>query len=154
MARLSDIIENFIKELIDEADKQYIEIQRNELANAFKCAPSQINYVLETRFTIDRGYIIESKRGGGGYIKIYKASLSYDWLDEIVDSIGDNLSESKARFYIDTLLEHEIITHREASIMKSVLNDRILPLQQSEKSILRAILFKTMLIELSRSKQI
>lgn len=154
MARLSDIIENFIKELIEEADKQYIEIQRNELANVFKCAPSQINYVLETRFTIDRGYIIESKRGGGGYIKIYKTPLSHNWLDEIVDSIGDNLSESKARFYIDTLLEHKIITHREASLMKSIFNDRILPLQQSEKNILRAILFKAMLIELSRSNQV
>jgi len=152
MARLSDIIESFIKELMNDDDKQFVEIQRNELANTFKCAPSQINYVLETRFTIDRGYIIESKRGGGGYIKIYKASLPKEWVYEIIENIGNSLSEGKAKNYIDALLEHKFITEREAAIMKSVLNDRILPLNQEEKNVLKAILLKSMIMELFKNQ--
>ena len=72
MARMSDIIEDFIKQLINETDGS-IEIQRNELANYFKCVPSQINYVIDTRFTTERGYYVESRRGGGGYIKIQRS---------------------------------------------------------------------------------
>ena len=70
MARLSDIIENFIKAVLSENGGQQVQIQRNELAGQFRCAPSQINYVLTTRFTYDKGYVIESRRGGGGYIII------------------------------------------------------------------------------------
>ncbi|MBE3593279.1 MAG: CtsR family transcriptional regulator [Thermoanaerobacter sp.] len=152
MARLSDLIENFIKELMEEAGKHYVEIQRNELANVFNCAPSQINYVLETRFTIDRGYIIESKRGGGGYIKIYKTSISNNWINKIIENVGDNISESKARYYIDALLDHNIITTREAALMKAVVNDKILPFSQEDKNMLRALLLKAMLMEIARNK--
>jgi len=152
MARLSDLIENFIKELMEEAGKHYVEIQRNELANVFNCAPSQINYVLETRFTIDRGYIIESKRGGGGYIKIYKTSISNNWINKIIENIGDNISESKARYYIDALLDHNIITSREAALMKAVVNDKILSFSQEDKNMLRALLLKAMLMEIARNK--
>ena len=152
MARLSDLIENFIKELMEEAGKHYVEIQRNELANVFNCAPSQINYVLETRFTIDRGYIIESKRGGGGYIKIYKTSISNNWINKIIENIGDNISESKARYYIDALLDHNIITSREAALMKAVVNDKILPFSQEDNNMLRALLLKAMLMEIARNK--
>jgi len=70
MARLSDIIEDFIKDMLQNTQKSQLEIKRNELANYFGCAPSQINYVLTTRFTVDKGYYIESKRGGGGHILI------------------------------------------------------------------------------------
>ena len=68
MARLSDIIESFIKEMLNENGGDQVQIQRNELADQFRCAPSQINYVLTTRFTSDKGYVIESRRGGGGHI--------------------------------------------------------------------------------------
>ncbi|SNX54333.1 transcriptional regulator CtsR [Thermoanaerobacterium sp. RBIITD] len=149
MARLSDLIEDFIKSLIDEADKEYIEIQRNELANIFNCAPSQINYVLETRFNLSNGYIIESRRGGGGYIKIIKKPVSKDWASQLIDNIGDNITESRSRLYIDTLFEHNLITEREAAMMRAVLNEKILPVAQYEKPILRAILLKVMLAELS-----
>ena len=70
MARLSDVIEDFIKQMFNENDENVIFIQRNELADQFRCAPSQINYVLTTRFTYEKGYLIESKRGGGGHIAI------------------------------------------------------------------------------------
>ena len=70
MAQLSDSIERFIKELMEEGSQ--IEVRRNELAQHFGCAPSQINYVLATRFSVDHGYIIESRRGGGGYVRIVR----------------------------------------------------------------------------------
>ena len=74
MARLSDMIEEFIKALLEESNGQ-LELQRNELADYFECAPSQINYVLATRFSLDRGYYIESRRGGGGYIRIIRLDM-------------------------------------------------------------------------------
>jgi Firmicute transcriptional repressor of class III stress genes (CtsR). len=151
MARLSDLIEDFIKSLIEEAEEEYVEIKRNELANIFNCAPSQINYVLETRFNLSNGYIIESRRGGGGYIKIIKRPVSKDWMSKLISDIGDNITENKSRLYIDTLLEHNLITEREAALMKSVLNEKILPVSQYEKPILRAILLKVMLAELSNN---
>lgn len=75
MPRLSNIIEEFIKELLEETEDGIVEIQRNELADYFDCAPSQINYVLTTRFTPYMGYYVESRRGGGGYIKIVKVGI-------------------------------------------------------------------------------
>ena len=77
MARLSDMIEDFINALLNESDGQ-LELQRNELADYFECAPSQINYVLATRFSVDRGYYIESRRGGGGYIRIIRLDIDDD----------------------------------------------------------------------------
>ena len=74
MARISDIIAQFINDMIEEEEDKEVIIQRNELADKFNCAPSQINYVLMTRFTIDRGYYIDSKKGGGGYVQITKIS--------------------------------------------------------------------------------
>ncbi|QSZ28443.1 CtsR family transcriptional regulator [Aceticella autotrophica] len=149
MAKLSDLIEDFLKKLINEADEEYIEIQRNALANIFKCAPSQINYVLETRFDINNGYVIESRRGSGGYIKIIKKPISKEWVSDIIESIGDSITESKSRMYIDTLYNHNLITDREAKLMKVVLNDKILSVPQYKKPILRAMLFKVMLTELA-----
>ncbi|MDI6604446.1 MAG: CtsR family transcriptional regulator [Thermoanaerobacteraceae bacterium] len=149
MAKLSDLIEDFLKKLINEADEEYIEIQRNALANIFKCAPSQINYVLETRFDIDNGYVIESRRGSGGYIKIIKKPISKEWVSDIIESIGDSITESKSRMYIDTLYNRNLITDREAKLMKVVLNDKILSVPQYKKPILRAMLFKVMLTELA-----
>ena len=149
MAKLSDLIEDFLKKLINEADEEYIEIQRNALANIFKCAPSQINYVLETRFDINNGYVIESRRGNGGYIKIIKKPISKEWVSDIIKSIGDSITESKSRMYIDTLYNRNLITDREAKLMKVVLNDKILSVPQYKKPILRAMLFKVMLTELA-----
>ena len=78
MANLADLIEQFIKESFKEIQGGIVEIQRNEMANQFSCAPSQINYVLTTRFTVEKGYFVESRRGGGGYIRIKKLKISED----------------------------------------------------------------------------
>ena len=72
MRNISDIIENYLKKVLELSDTEIIEIKRGEMADKFQCVPSQINYVINTRFTIERGYLVESKRGGGGYIRITK----------------------------------------------------------------------------------
>lgn len=74
MRNISDIIEQYLKQVIDLSNNNVIEIKRNEIADRFECVPSQINYVINTRFTLERGFVVESKRGGGGYIRIIKSN--------------------------------------------------------------------------------
>lgn len=139
-----------LKKLLEDANNGIIEIQRNELAQYFDCAPSQINYVLTTRFSSDKGYYIESRRGGGGYIKIVKVNINRDKYiqDLILNIIGDSITKSKAYGIIESFLEEDIITERECSIMKVVLSDRTLNSATSDKNIIRADILKNMLLVL------
>lgn len=148
MARLSDIIESFIKEMLERAENNYLEIQRNELANLFNCAPSQINYVLTTRFTVNRGYYIESKRGGGGCIRITKINIDKnDYIKEAIwHNIGDEITQQEGEGYINLFEERGFITEREAKLMKAVINDKTLNLPANIKDIVRSQILKTMLI--------
>lgn len=148
MARLSDIIESFIKEMLEDAEESVLEIQRNELANEFKCAPSQINYVLTTRFTVDRGYYIESKRGGGGCIRIRKVDINKnDYIKNVIwNNIGDEVTQQEAEDYIEVFRERSIITDREAIIMRAAVNDKTIPLSVDLRDRLRAHILKTLLI--------
>lgn len=148
MARLSDIIEDFIKELMEYNQSPEIEIQRNELANYFSCAPSQINYVLTTRFTQDKGYYIESRRGGGGSIKITKISYTNDnsLVELIVQGIGEQITNESANQLIDELYERGIFTQRELIIIKSVLNDRTLSGIIENKNKIRADILKSIIL--------
>jgi transcriptional regulator CtsR len=147
MARLSDIIEAFIKQLFNENRENVIFIQRNELADQFRCAPSQINYVLTTRFTYERGYLIESKRGGGGHISIKQ--LEYDSSNEreklINQSIGDAMTSHNAYALLNHLLESGVIQERECEIMKIAINDRSLT-STDNKNKVRADILKAMMI--------
>ena len=116
--RLSDSIESFIKAMLnDESDE--VELKRNELAEYFQCAPSQINYVLATRFSPDHGYLTESRRGGGGYIRIVRVveSGSQRLMYLINERIGDSLSEEECVRLISQLKEQQIITADEAALM-------------------------------------
>lgn len=146
MARLSDEIEQFIKALLKDTRESEIQIQRNELANYFSCAPSQINYVLTTRFTVDKGYYIESRRGGGGYIVIKR--VEYDVrssLAEIVNErIGDNITYEKGLRIISGLIDSNIITKREAEIIKASINDRALSVFE-DRNRLRADILKSII---------
>lgn len=148
MARLSDLIESFIKEMLEDADESILEIQRNELANTFKCAPSQINYVLTTRFTVNRGYYIESKRGGGGCIRIKKVNIGENgYIKEAIwDNIGDSLTQQEAEDYIEVFRERDILSAKEAVIMKAAINDKTIPLSSDLRDRLRAHILKTLLI--------
>ncbi|NLO82540.1 MAG: CtsR family transcriptional regulator [Clostridiales bacterium] len=148
MARLSDIIEDFIKSLLNESDGQ-LELQRNELADYFECAPSQINYVLATRFSIDRGYYIESRRGGGGYIRIIRLDIDEDdYLMYLLrERIGSRISQQAAEDIIQHMLDKGIIDRRESVIMKSAIQDKAMTaLPANIKDSIRANLMKSMLM--------
>lgn len=150
MARLSDIIEKFIKSMLKEAEDGIIEIQRNELAEHFDCAPSQINYVLTTRFTSERGYYIESRRGGGGYIRLVRASIDEDdYINDLIKNvIGDSLSRTKAYGLIKDFVEEEVLTQREGEIIKAAVSERSLENNEVSNK-LRANILKNILIILT-----
>jgi len=147
MARLSDIIEAFIKQMFNENRDNVIFIQRNELADQFRCAPSQINYVLTTRFSYERGYLIESKRGGGGHIVIKQ--LEYDSSNKreelINQSIGNAMTYHNANALLKDLLESGVIEKREYEIMKIAINDRSL-ISTDNKNKVRADILKGMVM--------
>lgn len=147
MARLSDIIEEFIKELLNESDSSELEIGRNELANQFRCAPSQISYVLTTRFSTESGYYVESRRGGGGYIRIKKIEYENNQgLRKLLEEkIGNSITSDYAYNIIDILEEREIITEREANIMKVVMNDRSLLVASDMRNVVKAQILKSMI---------
>jgi len=153
MAQLSDTIERFIKELM-EGDAQ-IELRRNELAQHFGCAPSQINYVLATRFSVDHGYIIESRRGGGGYIRIVRMRErnSENLLSALIERIGNSIDEESAVAIIAHILERKIITANEARIMRAAVGRNALALPVSAKDVLRASVLSNMIIQAFRNAE-
>lgn len=149
MAKLSDSIEIFLKDSLENTEDNNLRIRRNELADKFNCAPSQINYVLTTRFTYEKGYLIESRRGGGGYIVIKKIvhEVHADRRNIIYDEIGSSITYHNAVAIIDNLFEHNIIDEKTVNLTKIAINDRTL---QNSKNIneIRADIFKAMLMVL------
>ena len=145
---ISDIIENFIIEVIGDSDG--VEISRNELAEHFDCAPSQINYVLCTRFTFDKGFSYVTKRGNGGYVKIVK--LEYDkncYINELICNIITNeISYNRAVSIVDGLTEKNMLDCCIAKIMKSALSDRAIAVPLAVKDMARASILKEMLKEI------
>lgn len=123
--RLSDSIETFIKTLLAE-DEPEVELKRNELAEYFGCAPSQINYVLATRFSPDHGYLIESRRGGGGYIRIVRIvqSGAQQLMYLINERIGDAIGEEEASRLVQQLTEQKLVTAQEAALMRAAMSER------------------------------
>lgn len=150
MASLSDLIEAFIKQMITDTNGS-IELQRNELANQFNCVPSQINYVISTRFTVDRGYYVESRRGGGGHVKIKRINTSIpgNYLMHIVSSMGSRISQQSAEVFINNFVDYEVISEREGFIMKAAVSDKILGgFPMPDRDIVRAALLKNMIMSL------
>lgn len=150
MARLSDLIENFIKQMLETSEQSVLEIQRNELANIFNCAPSQINYVLTTRFTVNRGYYIESRRGGGGCIKITRMEPNEDdYIKSVIwNNIGNQVSQQEGEEYVSVFKSRGIITDREAMLIRCAISDKVLLLPEDVRRSIRAQILKTMLINI------
>lgn len=150
MANLADDIEQFLKQMI--GDEGVAEIQRAMIAAHFGCAPSQINYVLATRFTPERGYLVESRRGGGGYIRIIRLNLGDDGdvHELVVQQIGIELSQDEALGYIHRLREHDIIDDREAAIMQAAIQRETIGLELPVRDIVRANLLKAMILAILR----
>lgn len=129
---ISDMIEKYLKKILSE--QQHIEIRRAEIAERFDVVPSQINYVIKTRFTIQNGYLVKSKRGGGGYIRIEKAQLLEDnqVLDLLIATIGNSLSQHNAISLLQSLYEDKLITKREASLILATVDKNTLKLHDTE----------------------
>jgi transcriptional regulator CtsR len=147
--KLSDLIANMIQQMIAEEDG-IAEIQRNELANRIGCVPSQINYVITSRFTPEQGYIVESRRGGGGYIRITRINFDREQaLMHVINNIGNKLGNESARIFLQNLNRAGYIDDRAALLMRAALSDaayREIP--QEHKDGLRAEIFKRMLVTL------
>lgn len=146
---LSNIIEEFIKEMMSEENGE-IELKRNELATQFGCVPSQINYVISTRFSPERGYIVESRRGGGGYIKITRVTpKAGNMMMHIVNAIGEYLPYRDAVAIVRNCFDYDLITENEAKIIMAAVTEKALPLKQPEQDYVRAGLLKNMLITIA-----
>ena len=145
--KISDVIADFINELLEDDD--YAVIQRNDLAEHFNCVPSQINYVISTRFTPTQGYYVESSRGGGGCIKIRKVNITHsDYLMHIINSIGNSITAKELEIFVNNFLDYNIINEKEAKLIKSATSDKALTLPKETKDEIRAKIFKNMLINL------
>ena len=142
------MIEDFIKKLFTEED-EFIEIQRNDLAEQFNCVPSQINYVIATRFKPSQGYYVESRRGGGGHIRIKKVNISKsNYFMHIINSIGDSLTMQEVDIFISNFLSYQMITETEAKLLKVATTDNVLKLPQPTRDEIRAGIFKNMIVNL------
>ncbi|MBT9283127.1 MAG: CtsR family transcriptional regulator [Hydrogenibacillus schlegelii] len=144
---ISDVIEKHLKELIEASGA--VEIKRVELAEAFRCVPSQINYVIQTRFTVERGYLVESKRGGGGYIRIQKIRpAAASLLKEAYHAVGEAIDERRALDFVDRLQEGEELTSREAAMLRRLVSREVLALPVELRDRLRARLLKAAMLTL------
>ncbi|ACV59747.1 CtsR family transcriptional regulator [Alicyclobacillus acidocaldarius] len=153
-SNISDIIEAYLKRLMEESGLDVIEIQRNELAEQFHCVPSQINYVISTRFTTDHGYIVESKRGGGGYIRIRRVKLDKDHLLwDVLRSLGDEVSQSASEALIERLHRDGWLTDREAALISAMLRREVLALGLPYRDRLRAKLLASALQALAAHRK-
>ena len=153
MANISESIEQFIIATMGSND--CVEISRNSLAEYFSCAPSQINYVLDTRFTVDRGYVKESRRGGGGFIKISKIKNTDTnaYLNGLIlESVGDELSEKRMLQILDKLEMDNLITAKESLLIDTALSDDSLSMPFKIKDKIRAKAFKNILLKLMVNK--
>ena len=122
----SDSIEAYIQALLAQAGMA--ELKRSELADVFQVVPSQINYVIKTRFTESRGYIVESKRGGGGYIRIGKVQFSdhHQMLQDLAANIGETISQQVFNDILEMLFEEKLLTKRETQLLLATTSDEVL----------------------------
>jgi transcriptional regulator CtsR len=150
---ISDFIENYLKKILQQSKSGVVELQRSELAELFQCVPSQINYVISTRFSTDHGYIVESKRGGGGYIRIRQIRLDDDEpLLRIIRSLGNAISQREAEGVIERLRREEIVTDREAVMLKAAVSRESLYVDLPIRDELRARLLTQMLMALAATQ--
>jgi transcriptional regulator CtsR len=144
--KLSDAIADMILDMFDD-DTPTIQIQRNDLAAQLGCVPSQINYVITSRFTPEQGYRIESRRGGGGYIMITRATTKDNAIISLINSIGSEIDEKNARAHIYNLNYQKLVDEKSAKLMLSVVSDNNFKgLPNEIKNRIRAIQLKQMLI--------
>lgn len=155
MRNISDIIEGYLKQVLELGGEGHIEIKRSEIADKFQCVPSQINYVINTRFTAERGYLVESKRGGGGYIRILRVrpNSQIDLIDEVLYQIDGDVSQTKAEDLVYRLIDEQVISKREAKLMLAAVDRSTLELQLPLRDTIRAKIMRAMLTTIKYERQ-
>ena len=145
--RMSDLVAQYIMQMLDEQNGS-AEIQRNELAGNLGCVPSQINYVITSRFTPEQGYIVESRRGGGGYIRISRVKMDRGTaMMHIINSVGSSLDKATAEVMLNNMLQRNMLEMQSAKLIAAALSDRTLSqVEQDKRDTVRADLFKNMLL--------
>ena len=148
MSILSDHIEAFIKDMLEEEGTT--ELQRNELASKFNCAPSQINYVLTTRFSPGRGYMTQSRRGGGGYIRVIRLDLDKTaYINELIDhELWQGVNMRQAAELIEGLYQTGLVDNKVKQILLAAVSDRALAPAGGEKDKLRSSILKEVLVKI------
>ena len=143
----SDHIEAYIKAILEQSG--IVELQRSQLADTFQVVPSQINYVIKTRFTESRGYLVESMRGGGGYIRIGRIEFSnhHEMLRDLLYSVGEEVSQVIFEDVLKLLLEQELLTRQEMNLLVATASDRVLG---EEADYIRANMRRQILHEVDR----
>ncbi len=146
MGNISDIIEQYLQQILAASDNGMVEIKRSELADEFQCVPSQINYVISTRFTVEKGYLVESKRGGGGFIRIRRVQLDsqQEYLLDLLAHIGDSIPQVTGEHVISRLLADQLLTKREAILLSQLISRETLQLPIPLRDQLRARMLRTM----------
>ena len=143
----SDHIEAYIKAILEQSGM--VELQRSQLADTFQVVPSQINYVIKTRFTESRGYLVESKRGGGGYIRIGRIEFSnhHDMLRDLLYSVGEEVSLAIFEDVLRLLFEQDLVTRQEMNLLLAMATDRVLG---DDANLIRANMLRQLLQEVDR----
>ena len=143
----SDHIEAYIKAILEQSGM--VELQRSQLADTFQVVPSQINYVIKTRFTESRGYLVESKRGGGGYIRIGRIEFSnhHEMLRDLLYSVGEEVSLVIFEDVLRLLFEQNLVTRQEMNLLLAMATDRVLG---DDANLIRANMLRQLLQEVDR----
>ena len=154
MSSLSDQIERYLRRQISKYQGK-VKIKRNQLAENFDCAPSQINYVLDTRFTVEKGYVVESQRGGGGFIKIIRVTLdsNKEVIQEVINKLDRAISQREAHGIIKRLYDNDLISERESYLMERAVHRNVLAISLPDRDYLRGRILKNMLEVIFKVKE-
>ena len=145
---ISDLIASFLQDSLEEAENGVLEVQRSDLAQRFNCVPSQINYVMSTRFSPERGYIVESRRGGNGYIRITRVQIDHQTLlMHVINSLGDEVDLPSARAILSNLVQSGALEENMGRALLAAVGDKALAAVPKEKrDCVRAAILKQVLI--------
>lgn len=145
---LVDMIENYLREEVEKCNNDILEVKRSDLAELFSCVPSQINYVISTRFAPEMGFYVETRRGGGGYIRIKKINAYEDQIiSSIFDKIGNKMSQRVVDIYLKVLLDYNIIDEDVSKVIKVATSDKSLQnLSAEDRDVTRASIFKNVVL--------
>ncbi len=147
MRNISDVIENFLKNILEISEGGEIEVQRSALAEKFQCVPSQINYVISTRFSLDKGFMVESKRGGGGYIRIRKLEIGDEriFYRTLYKIIGDSINQTTGLNIIGRLKSESFIVDKEYDLLRTLISREVITLPLPIRDEIRANMLKAAL---------